>query len=40
LDLPKYTSEEICRSRILTAIMFCGEIDADRYYVDDEDAND
>lgn len=30
LDLPNYTTDEIARKRIITAITLCGEIDADR----------
>jgi E3 ubiquitin-protein ligase HERC2 len=29
LDLPNYSSEEILRKRITTAMEFCGEIDGD-----------
>lgn len=29
IDLPKYSTKEIMRERILTAIRFCGEIDTD-----------
>lgn len=34
LDLPNYTTEEIMKKRLLTAVEFCGEID------DDGGAND
>lgn len=30
LDYPKYPSFELAREKILFAIMFCGDIDADR----------
>ena len=42
LDLPFYTTDEICRQRFITAITLCGEIDADRsaaYIDDDNDDN-
>ena len=29
LDLPNYTTDEICRQRMITAITMCGEIDGD-----------
>jgi len=29
LDIPGYTTDEICRSRLVTAIELCGEIDTD-----------
>lgn len=29
LDLPFYTEDEVCKSRIVTAITMCGEIDTD-----------
>jgi len=29
IDLPKYSSKDIMRERVLTAIRFCGEIDTD-----------
>jgi hypothetical protein len=30
VDLPDYTSEEILKKRLLYAIQYCGDIDADR----------
>lgn len=30
LDLPRYPNYEVCREKILFAIRFCGDIDADR----------
>lgn len=30
IDLPAYSSEEILKQRLLYAINFCGDIDADR----------
>lgn len=29
LDLPCYTTDEICEARLTTAVTFCGEIDGD-----------
>lgn len=29
IDLPCYSTDEICEKRLLTAILFCGEIDGD-----------
>lgn len=29
LDIPNYPNEEVCRAKLLTAILFCGEIDTD-----------
>jgi hypothetical protein len=42
LDLPCYSSDEICKKRLITAITMCGEIDADRdaAYIDDDDDED
>ena len=37
IDFPKYSSLEMTKTRLLTAISLCGEIDADRDYVDDVD---
>ncbi len=40
LDLPAYTTDEICKKRIVTAITMCGEIDTDNsanYIPDDDD---
>mmetsp|Transcript_42356 Transcript_42356/g.49358 ORF Transcript_42356/g.49358 Transcript_42356/m.49358 type:complete len:89 (+) Transcript_42356:4033-4299(+) len=31
LDLPRYTTDAACRSKILYAIESCGEIDTDGY---------
>ena len=30
IDLPDYSTEEILKKRLLYAIMYCGDIDADR----------
>jgi hypothetical protein len=30
IDLPDYSSEEVLRQRLLYAIQYCGDIDADR----------
>ena len=43
LDLPVYTTDEICRKRMITAITMCGEIDTDgsaAYIDDDNDEGD
>ncbi|CDW84904.1 hect e3 ubiquitin [Stylonychia lemnae] len=40
LDLPKYTTDEICKQRLVTAVTMCGEIDTDgsaAYIPDDND---
>lgn len=36
--MPKYTTDEICKTRLITAITMCGEIDTDRssQYIDDD----
>jgi len=43
LDLPFYTKDDICKSRIVTAITMCGEIDTDygaRSIVNDDDTRE
>jgi len=40
IDLPDYTSEEILKKRLLYAIQFCGDIDADRGRFDIPDEDD
>jgi len=40
LDLPNYTSDEICKKKLTYAITMCGEIDTDggaRGIADDND---
>lgn len=42
LDLPVYTTDEICKQRLITAITMCGEIDTDgsaAWIPNDEDDN-
>lgn len=35
-DLPRYTTDEICKTKILYAITACGEIDTDGYSLTQE----
>ena len=39
IDLPRYTTDEACKSKILYTITMCGEIDTDgSYYNNDLEA--
>ncbi len=42
LDIPAYTTDEVCKQRMITAITMCGEIDADNsaQYIPDDDDNE